>query len=157
MTSNRFNNIGQKLYQGLMRFVLLLFFAFMVALIFFHPANAQTHSAVLHTVSYHFDRSQNWNEQNYGIGYRYQHNNHWSFQGGFYDNSYGRWTRYAVVQHEWRIFGIQAGAFAGFVTGYNTPVAAGLMASSKHFTLRLVPPVGSQTSGVIAFELTKAF
>jgi len=152
MTDNRFSLIMQRVCQGLIGFCVLLVLAFFTAATF-----AQTRSAVLHVGSYHFDRSQDWNEQNYGLGYRYQYNANWSYQTGFYKNSYSRDTLYAIVQHEWRIFGVQAGAFAGFVTGYDAPIAAGLMASSKNFTLRLVPPISSQTTGVISLELNKAF
>jgi hypothetical protein len=166
MASNRFNSIIQKLCQGLMRFVLLLFFALLIALIFNRPANAQTfdslseceHRAILHTVSYHFDRSQDWNEQNYGVGYRHCIGQGLSLQGGYYHNSYYRDTFYLIVQREWHLAGaIRGGVFAGGVTGYSVPVAAGLMVSANDLTMRFVPPVGSQTSGVIAFELNKAF
>ena len=116
------------------------------------------HRVVLHTVSYHFDRSQKWNEKNYGVGYRYQRSDGWSYQTGIYRNSYFRDAVYVIVQREWYLqHGLRVGGFAGFVTGYDVPVAAGLMVSANNLTMRFVPPVGSQTSGVVAFELSKRF
>jgi hypothetical protein len=110
---------------------------------------------VVHGVSYHFDRSQEWNERNLGLGLKLPQGNGLSYQIGFYDNSYGRQTWYAITQKEWTVMGVQTGIFAGKVTGYRVPVAAGLMVSSNNLTFRIVPPVGSQTSGVIALELRK--
>jgi hypothetical protein len=127
---------------------------FLFALIFWtdRPRAAEL---VVHGVSYHFDRSQEWNERNAGLGVRFEQGNGLSYQTGFYNNSYGKLTTYVVAQKEWRVMGIRAGVFGGRVTGYAVPVAAGFMVSTNNLTFRIVPPVGSQTSGVIAMEFRK--
>lgn len=129
---------------------------FFLALIFWtdRPKAAEL---VVHGVSYHFDRSQEWNERNFGVGLRFQHSNGYSSQFGTYKNSYNRRTWYAVGQKQWPIYSAHAGVFAGAVTGYDSPVAAGLMLSTNNLTFRLIPPAGPQTTGVLALEFHKAF
>jgi len=161
MTENRFSKTLRKVYQKTLSFTLLLLSALFIAIAFNAPVKAQTeceNRIVLHTASYHFDRAQQWNEKNYGVAYRHCIAQGMSIQGGYYRNSYFRGTFYLLVQREWHLAGpIRGGVFAGGVTGYKVPAAAGLMVSANDFTMRFAPPVGSQTSGVIAFELTKAF
>ncbi len=134
----------------------LIMAMFFFALIFWtdRPKAAEL---VVHGVSYHFDRSQEWNERNWGLGIRFQHGNGYSSQFGTYENSYDRRTWYAVGQKQWPIYSVHAGVFAGTVTGYDSPVAAGLMLSTNNLTFRLIPPAGPQTTGVLALEFHKAF
>jgi hypothetical protein len=76
---------------------------------------------VLHQISYHFDRSHDWNEVNPGLGYQRTTDalpgGYW--QVGAYRNSVRRNTVYAIVGSEplsvgdWRF-----GVFAGVATGY---------------------------------------
>jgi hypothetical protein len=133
-------------------------FAVLIGLVFSaNPVYAQDR-LVLHTVSYHENRDYDYNEVNLGVGYRHQLGNGWSAQTGVYRNSYRKTTVYLIGQKEWRVFGdVHVGAFAGLASGYNQPVAGGLMASLNGITLRFVPPIGGGTSGVVALELTKAF
>jgi len=128
---------------------------FLLALVFWtdRPKAAEL---VVHGVSYHFDRSRGWNEQNLGAGLRFQHKDGYSTQIGTYRNSYFRQTWYAIGQKEWPILSAKAGVFAGKVTGYNAPLAAGLMISTNNLTFRIVPPAIPQTTGVIALEFRKA-
>lgn len=134
--------------------IIMAFFLF--ALIFWtdRPKAAEL---VVHGVSYHFDRSQEWNERNLGAGLRFQHEDGYSTQIGTYRNSYFRQTWYAIGQKEWPVMSVKAGVFAGLVSGYDTPVAAGLMLSTNNLTFRLIPPAGPGTSGVVAMELRKEF
>ena len=133
---------------------------FLLAMIFWtdraKAAEAET-ELVVHTVSYHFDRSQEWNERNFGLGLRHDHGDGYSSQIGTYPNSYNRRTWYLIGQKEWPVMSFHAGVFAGAVTGYDYPVAAGLMASTNNLTIRFVPPVGAHTTGVLALEFRKGF
>lgn len=118
----------------------------------------------LHGASAHMSPRANglpWNERNWGGGVRAQLTPDWGVQAGTYQNSFNRVSKYAFVQYTPIDFGsVRAGAFAGYLSGYNlpAPVGAGAMATWQvttrlSTTLRYVPPLGKGTSGVWAFEL----
>ena len=83
-----------------------------------------------------------WNERNYGLGLRYQINDDWSVQGGFYKNSMSNPVGYILGQ--WtpvHIGPVSAGVFGGFVAPQKMNAAAGAMVNAFGFTLRIVPKV----------------
>jgi hypothetical protein len=132
--------------------IVLFLFGFM--LVFCTDTRAA--EVVVHVASYHNDRDRNWNENNLGIGLKIAQSEQVSYQVGTYRNSYFKQSYYAVAQYEVGS-DLRAGAFAGVVSGYKTPVAAGFLLSYGMTTLRVVPPVGSQVTGVTTIELRKAF
>ena len=71
---------------------------------------------ILHGPSYHFDRSSDFNNDNYGMGYAFDN----GFVAGAYHNSIDRTTIYAgyVVRLHARV-----GIILGVATGYEIPVA----------------------------------
>ena len=68
--------------------------------------------------SYHFER-KGYNEQNYGAGLEYHHDDVWMGGFGFYENSYYRRTYYAMAiwmpieEGNWR-FGLAGGLASGY-------------------------------------------
>jgi hypothetical protein len=94
-------------------------------------------SLITHGLSKHID-NHNFNERNYGVAVRYDHED-WGIQLGGYRNSINKNSVYAGV--DWSPFKyetnscvkIEAGAYYGFATGYKfdiTPVV-GLQAAVK--------------------------
>jgi hypothetical protein len=151
-------NLLSKLWRDIEYPFTIVIFTIAIGMVFSASDARAQDRIVLHTVSYHENRDYDYNEVNLGLGYRHQLGNGWSAQAGVYRNSYRKTTAYLIGQKEWRVFGdIHAGVFAGLASGYNQPVAAGLMASLNGITIRAVPPIGGGTSGVVALELTKAF
>ena len=109
----------------------------------------------LHGLSRH--ASGQWNERNWGAGVRYQPTRDWGVQAGFYKNSMSRQSKYILAQ--WTPLhygGLSAGVFGGLVTGYKTPVAAGLIATAQagrwSATVRGVPPT-PQSPAFATFEI----
>lgn len=82
-------------------------------------AQAETTLTVA-TVSYHGDRSGDWNEKNPGLGV--EHND---WLAGYYRNSYDKDTFYAG--YAWRplqVGYVKAGVIVAAATGYPSPVVA---------------------------------
>lgn len=78
---------------------------------------------VVHAASYHLDRSVKYNEQNYGLGLRFQTEHHFTMIGG-YRNSLYRDSFYVGVGKEFYSYGpFSFRLLAGLVTGYMIPVA----------------------------------
>jgi hypothetical protein len=91
----------------------------MLALLYYKPAQCQEY-VVLTLRSYHLDRKQDYNEQNWGLGYEYKFSDEWSFSTGFYRNSFRRDTVYVFGAHTpWQIAGWRFGPLFGVVTGYD--------------------------------------
>lgn len=110
-------------------------------------------------MSYHFDKSKDFNEANPGIGYRSEN----GLLGGVYRNSYNKPSVYAGKQYETSIGGpFNAGITMGGVTGYPAasvlpmivPEISADMGDSQ-FALMLQPPVGNKTKGALALQYRK--
>jgi hypothetical protein len=109
-------------------------------------------NVLLHVASYHTDREliADVNETNPGIGCRFRMTDAVSVEGGFYDNSYGVNTTYAVM--DWA-HPIGLGVYAGLATGYDEPVTfdngitplAGLVFHGEYATFRATPSYNART------------
>jgi hypothetical protein len=99
--------------------------------------------------------SASWNEKNYGLGLRYQIDEDWGVQGGFYKNSINNDTVYLLGQWTPVHMGpVAVGAFGGLATGYlgDVPLIGGFMANIGGLTVRVVPRVKGMTPTVVAVE-----
>ena len=88
---------------------------------------------VLSTRSYHFNRSEDWNENNLGLGLEYSLPSNIRLIAGGYYNSYFRTSFYAgaaILTGQWK--GFRLGAGIGALSGY--PVQSGY-ASVQPFLL----------------------
>jgi hypothetical protein len=128
-------------------------------------AKAETeYSLIAHVASKHGLTRDNYrfNEANPGLAIRAQFNGDWSAQSGIYHNSYYRTTVYAVGQYTPLHLGaVRFGAFAGLSTGYDKPVAGGLMAiidaGAFSLTVRGAPAIGKGTAAVATIEFGYKF
>lgn len=112
-------------------------------------------------MSYHFDRSKDFNEQNPGLGYMSEG----GLLGGMYRNSYSKPSVYAGKQFSTPINGLlSAGLTVGGVTGYPAapvlpmvvPELSANLGDSTKVALMLEPPVGNKTKGALALQIRKA-
>jgi hypothetical protein len=98
----------------------------LIAFLAFAPALAIAGElwGVLNTKSYHFNRSNDWNENNVGLGLEYSVANDVRLIAGEYYNSYFRTSFYgggALFSDQWK--GFRLAASLGVLSGY--PVQAG--------------------------------
>jgi len=71
--------------------------------------------------SYHFNRSKDYNERNYGLGFERTYEDNWRGHAGAYKNSLDRTTAYVLTSYTpWRWGEWHAGGAAGLGTGYNS-------------------------------------
>lgn len=124
--------------------LLLIMFVVLMLLGIGYPRKAHGDDYVTATLtSYHFDRSKNYNERNYGLGYERQFDENWRGHFGFYENSKYRTTVHAFASYSpWRVGDWRAGVMFGPATGYSHTVSvlAGgvLMREWKHFGVNVV-------------------
>lgn len=125
------------------------------------PATARNRYIVAYDLSVHAQQPGNgkkWNELNVGLGIRYEINSDWSIQTGQFKNLLRVKSSYVIADYTpISLGGVQAGAFAGRVSGYpQTNYAAGLLARASYerasLTLRATPQFKGSPS-VIALEL----
>jgi hypothetical protein len=114
----------------------------------------------LHGLSYHFTRNGQ-NEANYGAAVRYETSSDFAIQSGMYRNSFKRDSYYIAADYTPLVLGgIRIGAFAGLVTGYHAPVAAGLSIrqdfSWGNAILNAVPAT-EKTGGFVALQVGVKF
>lgn len=77
------------------------------------------------TFTYHYDRSQTWNEKNFGVGITSYFTRHVSIGLGQFRNSNFKTARYAFVSYEDDIYrNLGVGVAGGPVTNYPFKVAA---------------------------------
>jgi len=77
--------------------------------------------------SYHFDRSKDYNERNWGLGLERAVSENARLVAGAYRNSFYRTSAYAgIVYAPLRVGVLSAGVVAGLVTGYQHTVSLGL-------------------------------
>lgn len=138
-----------------------------LALLVASNAAAQDLHVHLHGLSYHPVRTQadgsKWNEQNIGVGLRYQIKESLDTQVGVYKNSQFRTSIYAIAT--WlpiEVGVIRAGVFGGAVTGYLhnngelTPaggLAARWQGERLSVTTRFIPKHPKSASSAISVEL----
>jgi len=73
----------------------------------------------LNTISRHIDPGRKYNEEHWGPFYECRRNQDWSYQLGYYNNSFERDTWYVMVMYQpWTVLGTRIGGFAGAGTGY---------------------------------------
>ncbi|MDQ8023998.1 MAG: hypothetical protein REI94_19325 [Moraxellaceae bacterium] len=102
--------------------------------------------------SYHFDRSRDWQEQNYGLGVEHE-----SWVAGYYRNSYDKDTVYAgyawrPLQWGW----MRAGITALLASGYDSPVLVvpTISVDSKWLGADfLMAPTLGKASGFVGMQL----
>lgn len=96
-----------------------MFMVFLVSLS--HTIEAETYLRI-HTLSYHSNRSANFNESNYGIGiHHYLQNKKVDyFSIGTYKNSESNQSHYTGFGLEYPIGEFKFGVSFGFVTGYES-------------------------------------
>ena len=119
-------------------------------------ANAGNFDMLVHGVSWH--SSGNFNERNEGVGIVYNQSKELSYAVGVYDNSLSKTSVYALVQYlpiEYKA--VQAGIFAGGITGYPlTKIAAGGLVRINRGTVyhqfQLVPSIKGVTPAVVGYS-----
>lgn len=76
-------------------------------------------SLVVSGLSYHFDRTKKYNEQNFGLGLEHRLSDDFRVSAGWYRNSFYRQSRYAgVVYAPVEAGELRFGAALGVVSGY---------------------------------------
>lgn len=122
------------------------------------PAQAEWH-LVLHTASLHAEQAWQgrWNEQNWGLGVRRSLGPSIAVQAGAYRNSEWKTSGYLVADWTpWHWKPLQAGVFGGLVSGYQLPVAAGLLVRAQgadlDATVRFVPKASRWGSAAMSLE-----
>lgn len=121
------------------------------------PARADTW-LTLPGVSYHADRSRDWNETNSGVGIERSLSDTTSATAGQYLNSYNRTTFYAGgIWRPLQTRYVRAGLFAALATGYPSPilVAPTLNIGTPDVSVDLIgaPSVGKGTTAFVALQL----
>jgi len=85
------------------------------------PSEAGEQYVVATMASYHFDRSKEHNEQNFGLGYEYKFNEDWRVGAGFYKNSFYRHTNYVFGGYTpLTVYGTSVGLIGGLASGYTS-------------------------------------
>lgn len=112
-------------------------------------------------MSYHFDRSKDFNEQNVGLGYMSEN----GLLGGVYNNSYNKPSVYAGKNFSYPLNGLlSAGVTVGGVTGYPAapvlpmivPELSANLGDDTKLALMLEPPLGNKTKGALALQIRRA-
>lgn len=117
-------------------------------------------------VSYHFDRSQHFNEKNFGIGLEYKLSKDWALTAGQYDNSIRNTSHYAAV--EWTPLhagpvnlGVAGGAIDGYYFNHGgffpmlLPMAT---VETKHFGVNAIyVPKMKDISSVVGLQFKARF
>ena len=69
--------------------------------------------------SRHFDRSNRYNERNFGFGIEWRTSEQFAFMAGVYDNSLSKHSQYAAVNWQpWSLGPVKLGAALGVMNGY---------------------------------------
>jgi hypothetical protein len=127
---------------------------------------------VLNGLSYHSDRTTNYNERNFGLGLRASVSKSWDVEAGFYNNSFHKRTAY--VSGSWlplEYKSVKAGLFVLAATGYKDQTnmdvspAGGLEASLNVIDrgavvvrfIPAVPSVGEKPSAVTTVSFNARF
>lgn len=117
-------------------------------------------------VSHHFDRSKNFNENNFGIGIEYELNEDVAFAVGQYKNSIRNASHYAAIAYTPLHAGpVSLGVAAGTVDGYYfnnggcIPMAMPMLTyETKHFGVNaLYVPKMKDISSVVALQFKARF
>jgi hypothetical protein len=121
-------------------------------------STAYADSIQLHGASKHAGERQ-YNEQNYGLGYRLNISHDFDVQVGYYRNSLDKDTYYGIVDYKpLQYSGLKLGVFGGVGTGYASTLLGGLVLDvpvTKRVTLtaRVIPAISGVTPAVIALEI----
>lgn len=114
-------------------------------------------------ISYHFDRHEDRNEFNYGLGYEHDLTDRWALLGGVYKNSFNRASFYALADYAlWKpTERLRVSVLAGAATGYRrAPVIPVLFpaiewrADPISLKLFVVPPIKPHIDGAMALQLS---
>ncbi|MGR3218618.1 MAG: hypothetical protein ACUZ8H_02220 [Candidatus Anammoxibacter sp.] len=133
----------------------------LMVILFLISATAKSETVIqLHTVSYHIDRTVNYNEENYGIGVRlYKMGNFYHYKNiGFYKNSEYKTSKYIGIGWQWKVGEFNLGINAGIITGYSLGEYLPYIVPTinyKRVTLVVVPypsPVYNITIDILKFN-----
>jgi hypothetical protein len=117
-------------------------------------------------ISHHFDRSKNFNENNFGIGIEYELNEDVAFAVGRYKNSIRNTSHYAAIAYTPLHLGnFSLGVAAGTVDGYYfnnggfIPMAMPMASyETKHFGVNaMFVPKMKDISSVVALQFKERF
>jgi len=114
--------------------------------------------------SYHFDRHDDLDDTNPGIGVEYRINSRTSLAVGRYHNSVHEMTNYVAAYYQpWKLGPFRLGAIVGLFDGYpkirhGAVFPAVLPTASFEYkrvgvNIILLPTVGEKMSGLISFQL----
>jgi len=135
---------------------------------FIQPVSAQEISIVPHGFSKHANSSRSYNENNWGVGVRFNYKD-FAIQAGNYKNSIRGNSSYLLV--DWNLveyetiscIKLEGGPFIGAATGYSQPVTpiGGLQAAVKcknfFVRFRVVPDLYYNARAVGTLELGYTF
>ena len=127
--------------------------------------NCKADELELHATSYHFNRSENFNEFNIGAGYNYQYGEKTYAVVGAFNNSYDKFAIYAGAK--WlpiKIKHFKAGFIAGAVTGYEDDTDANevqpiiipefqIHYKQLFLASRIIPDFGDNSSTTITLSI----
>lgn len=107
-------------------------------------------------VSHHIDTKTHYNENNYGLGYRFGKAD---VLMGYYRNSHFKNSVYAAYEARWKLTdNVHAGVIAGGVTGYKTAVAplalpeVALQVQRLELAVTYVPAVSKHIPSLVALQ-----
>lgn len=107
-------------------------------------------------VSHHIDTKAHYNENNYGIGYRFGKAD---VLVGYYRNSHYKNSVYAAYEARWKLTdNLQMGLIAGGVTGYKTALAPlalpelALQVQRLELAVTYVPGVSRHIPSLVALQ-----
>lgn len=120
------------------------------------------YSVVAHAASYHFDRSEDFNERNAGLGLRARKQD-WQYMVGGYKNSLGKSTIYAGVgKILWEKGPVSFALLGILATGYRYPLVPAVVPElevklgSVSLLINYLPPLPSSPQ-VVALSFMKRF
>lgn len=109
--------------------------------------------------SYHFDRDEDYNEFNLGVGIERTLNDRWRIGGGYFRNSNRKDSLFAGATYApWSFAGLKIGTAMGLVTGYEASVLPVVVptamweSGSFGVNVAFIPPAGGKP-GALGFQL----
>lgn len=151
-------------------------FIYVVALLTNYSAHAVGPEVEIHLTSYHFENQDDFNTENFGVGFNYpiKQSERFSASVGVFDNSYDELSFYLGVtfQHDFcssDTWICALGVIGGVITGYEDDVEGAssvqpvalpqfkLGYKSFTATTRFIPDLGENAENVLTFSVGKEF
>lgn len=114
-------------------------------------------------ISYHFDRHEERNEFNYGLGYEHDFSDRLALLGGVYKNSFSRASFYVLADYAiWKpTENLRIGILGGAATGYRRAAVIPVLFPAVEWRIApvsvklfVVPPLKPQIDGAVALQLS---